>query len=339
MQAGIQFAIVGCGAIAEVHAGAIHGIAGAVLAGVYDAHREGAQKFAARHQCKVFDTLEELLQSPVVEVVNICTPSGTHAQIALAAAYAGKHVVVEKPLAITKQDLEALYQAEQDTGVKICVISQLRFAEGIQQAKRAMEEGGLGNLILGGLSMRYSRSEEYYLSSGWRGKWATDGGGALMNQGIHGLDLLCYLCGPVASVQARYKTLRHKIEVEDTLVAWLEFANGALGTLEASTAVHPGQPRRIAISGTKGYIELCEDEIVHWDGEIQRPEAGGGWGIAAANDPAAVGYEGHRQQLLNLIGAIQGKEKLLVDARQGGQAAGLILALYESAVSGKIVNL
>lgn len=334
-----RFGLVGCGTIARIHASAIASMEQAELAGVFDPAAASAEIFGEKYRCGVYHTLEEMLQDPSLDVVNICTPSGTHAEIALAAARAGKHVVVEKPLAIQLEDAQAVVRAQRETGVKICVVSQLRFAPDVQALHQAVEYGTFGRLILGSLSMRYYRSKEYYENGGWRGCWATDGGGALMNQGIHGLDLLCYLCGPVARVNAVAKTLHHNIEVEDTLCATLEFENGALGVLEVTTAVQPGHARRIEISGTEGSAVLTEDAISLWESRQPRPETKGRWRMDSANDPAAVDASGHRRQLENLIAAIEGREKLLVDAAQGRNTVAAILAIYESAKSGKTVTL
>lgn len=334
-----RFGIVGCGMIAKVHAAAITQMQNAVIAAVYDPVLSGAEAFAARYSCKVAAALEDLLADPQIDIINICTPSGTHAQIAVVAAKAGKHVVVEKPLAITAESAEEVVQAQKEYGVQICVISQLRFSEAVQTLRQAMDQGAFGTPVLNSLSMRYYRSEDYYRSSGWRGKWNTDGGGALINQGIHGLDLLCYLCGPVRSVHAKYRTILHQIEVEDTLCAILEFESGALGTLEVSTAVSPGRCRRIEIGGTLGSVVLQENEIVKWDAKVPQPNIDTSWRVNAASDPSAIDCDGHRLQFENLLATIEGKSPLLVDAEEGCRVVKLILAIYESAESGRTIIL
>lgn len=324
--------------IAHIHGEAIGKMPGAQIRGVYDPVLQSAQAFAAMHQCRVYLTLEDMLADGELDVINICTPSAAHAGLAIAAAHAGKHVVVEKPLAVSAEDAQAVVRAQEETGVKICVVSQLRFAPGVQALRCAVRKGQLGRMIMGSLSMRYYRSAEYYQNGGWRGKWSADGGGALMNQGIHGLDLLCYICGPVVSVRAFYKTLLHDIEVEDTLCAVLEFENGALGTVEASTAVNPGSPRRIEIGGTRGSAVLTEDAVTEWKADAPLPDAGKRWQMNAANDPAALDETGHLLQFENLLAAIGGREELLVDARAGCKTVELVLGIYESARSGNTVN-
>lgn len=334
-----RFGIIGCGTIAQIHAGAIASLPQARIAGVYDPVRESARAFAVRHGCGVYETVEKMLADPTVDVVNICTPSGTHAELAVAAAKAGKHMVVEKPLAIHLADADAVVKAQREAGVQICVISQLRFSPDVQALRAAVRQNAFGRLVLGSLSMRYSRSAEYYRNGGWRGHWASDGGGALMNQGIHGLDLLCYLCGPVRRVHAFAKTLRHNIEVEDTLCADFVFENGGLGVLEVSTATEPGSARRIEISGTEGSATLTEDALTEWRCKAPRPPKREGWQMNAANDPAAVDIAGHRLQLENLLNTIEGRETLLVDACQGRDTVAIVLAMYQSARTGQVITL
>lgn len=331
-----KFGIIGCGMIANIHVSAIQKIESAEVYGVYDPVLERAQEFAAKCGCKVYVSIEEMMADKELDIVNICTPSGTHADLAIVAAKAGKHVVVEKPLAISTEEAKSVVCVQKETGVKICVISQLRFSPGVQALRSAVQQGQLGKLIMGSLSMRYYRSEEYYQNGGWRGKWATDGGGALMNQGIHGLDILCYICGPVVSVRAFFKTLLHDIEVEDTLCAILEFQNGALGTLEASTAINPGSARRIEIGGTEGSVVLKEDMITEWNAKVPAPNREDCWKMDAANDPSAIDAAGHQLQFENLLLAIEGKEGLLVDAMEGYRMVELINGIYNSARNGSI---
>lgn len=332
------FGIIGCGMIAQLHVKAIQKMPSGAVLGVYDPVTENARAFAERYQCKVYLSLKEMLSDEELDIINICTPSGSHAELAIAAAHAGKHVIVEKPLAIHGKDAREVVRAQKESGVKICVISQLRFSPGAQALRTSLRQGQLGKMIMGSLSMRYYRSEEYYQNGGWRGSWSADGGGALMNQGIHGLDLLCYICGPVVSAHAFYKTLRHDIEVEDTLCAILEFENGALGTVEASTAIKPGSPRKIQIGGTQGSAELTEDAITQWKVDAPLPDGGERWQMDAANDPAALDVKGHLLQFENLLAAVEGREELLVDAAAGCSTVELVLGIYESARSGNTVK-
>ncbi len=195
-----------------------------------------AEDFAKNNNCRVFDTYEEMLNRGEIDVVSICTPSGTHAPLAIEAANHGKNVIVEKPVAITQQQIDDIVAAVEKNNVKLSVISQLRFDKNIQKVKKAIENGELGDLIIGDIYMKYYRAPEYYSSSGWRGTWAMDGGGALMNQGIHGIDILQYLVGPVKSVLGICKTLARDIEVEER--GEILTIYGCCGVDEFNYAVH-----------------------------------------------------------------------------------------------------
>ena len=334
------FAILGCGMIAGIHAAAITAMPGAILAGAYDAVEERSIALAKKYGCFAYPTQQALLEDKDVDIVCICTPSGLHASAAIAAANAGKHVIVEKPMALNLADADAVIEAGRRNGVQICVISQLRFSPAVDTLRNVLSSGGLGKMVLGNLHMKYHRSAEYYNSGGWRGTWEMDGGGALINQGIHGVDLLCYICGPVTAVTAKVKTLVHSIEVEDTVCALLEFENGALGTLEATTAIKPGYSRQLEVCGSDGSVVLEEDAVLRWDLPADYPMPQKNDAVCgSANDPTAISYTGHLRQFENLIKAIRGEVPLLVDAAQGRIPLALILAIYESAKTGCTVRL
>lgn len=334
----VRFGIVGCGMISDFHAAAICENVSAELTGVYDAWEPARAACAKKHQTRCFSTLEEMLACPEVDAVSICTPNGLHAEIALAALRAGKHVVVEKPMAICKEDLDDMVRASWDSRRRLCVISQLRFSPAIQAVKQALEAGALGRLVSVSLSMMYYRSEAYYASSPWRGTWNMDGGGALMNQGIHGIDLLTFLAGPVQSVYAHCETAFHEIETEDSAHALLRFQSGAWGTVEASTACPPGMPRRMALHGTKGSIVLHEDKIVQWLADTPRPESGEAR-VCSHSGPAALSSAGHAAQYKNFTNALLAGESLLVDANEGRRPVEIILAMYESSKKKCVIQL
>ena len=326
--------------IAGIHAAAIASIPGAVLAAAHDSEEGRGLAFAEKHGCRCYPTRQALLADNSVDIVCVCTPSGLHAAAAVAAADAGKHVLLEKPMALNLSDADAVIEAGRRNGVRISVVSQLRFSPDVETLRQALRAGWIGRMALGGLYMKYHRSAEYYKSGGWRGTWAMDGGGALMNQGIHGVDLLCHICGPVASVTARAATLVHSIEVEDTVCALLEYENGALGVLEAATSIKPGYNRRLEVCGSEGSVLLEEDVITRWDLSLEYPAPQkSGTVTGAANDPAVFNCEGHRRQIENLLQSIHGEAPLLVDAEQGRVPLALILAVYESAKTGRTVRL
>jgi len=321
-----------------MHADAIEELSGGELYGVYDAYPESAKRFAAARGCRQFETLEELFTCADVDIVNVCTPSGSHAELAIRAAEAGKHVVVEKPMAITKEQLNAMVAAVEKHKTKVAVITQLRFVPSIQKAKQAIDEGRLGKILLADFQGKFYRSKEYYEKGGWRGTWAMDGGGALMNQGVHGVDLIQYLMGGVKSVSAICRTQMHSIETEDSAYLLVEYNNGAIGSIHSTTVAAPGYPRIIEISGTKGTIRLEEDQIQLWDVEGEEMETGK-TDSKAASDPMAFSYAFHMMQFADLIEAIDNDRAPLVDVYEGKKPVDIILAAYESSRLGRRVEI
>ncbi len=334
----LRFGIIGCGTISRFHATAIERIPDARLVGVYDGWRPGAERFVTEHPAYIFDSLEELLGSDEIDAVCICTPSGLHTEQAIAAMKAGKHIVVEKPMSLSLADADRLIATAEETGVKVCVISQFRFSAAVQEVRRALDAGAFGKVVSGSLSMKYFRSHEYYASGGWRGTWAMDGGGCLMNQGIHGIDVFRYLMGPVKSISAITRTQTRKVEVEDSAAAVLEFENGALGTVQGSTTCFPGYPRRIEICGDEGSVVLEEDTILSWDLPIEcRLPVGQGATNVASSDPKAIDVGGHVRQIGNLVDAVIRGEELMAPAATGRPPLEVILGIYESSKTGKTV--
>ncbi len=335
----VRFGVIGCGMIANFHAAAIAAVEGAVLSGCYDPYAPGAEAFAQKHGIPAYATQEELLAAPDVDAVCICTPSGLHTAQAIAAMRAGKHIVCEKPMSLTLADADALIATARETGVKTCIISQFRFTPAVQQLRRAIEAGALGRIVSGSLQMKYFRTEAYYAQASWRGTWAMDGGGALMNQGIHGIDVFRYLMGPVRQLNGYARTLTRPIEVEDSAVAVLEFQSGAVGTLEGSTTCYPGYPRRIEICGDHGSVVLEEDAILRWDCDLpsELPVGVAARNVASA-DPKAIQVDGHVRQFRNFVEAILHGEPLLADAASGRPPLEIILAVYESSRTGKTVR-
>lgn len=331
----IKFGIIGCGAIANVHARAIKS-AGGVLCAVYDKSFERAEEFARRFEIEATDSLKSLYDA--VDVVNICTPSGLHAQYTVGALESGCHVMVEKPIALTVDDCNKIIESTEKHQKLCSVISQLRFSENVKKVRKAVKEGLLGKITSCNLSMFYHRSEEYYAASSWRGTWFMDGGGAVMNQGIHGVDLLLYIMGDVCRVASFCKTLKHDIDVEDTAVAVLEFKSGAVGTVEATTSVYPGYPRSLKICGTEGSIEMVEDAIVCWDVpnadfdvDCSDCEVKSGF-----SNPMDITDSGHIMQIEEMIDAVQNGTPLINTPYEARRIVELICKMYESSESGKM---
>lgn len=342
MDGPVRYVVIGTGMIARFHVAAIRSAPGAELAGICGSSPEKSEMAARTYQTRAYRELEEVWADPAVDAVCVCTPSGLHAPIALQAVEHGRHVLIEKPMALTLRECGQLIDAARERGVHLGVVSQLRFSEAAARVRRAMDGHVLGRLVSADLYMKYYRSQEYYDSSGWRGRRAMDGGGALMNQGIHGVDLLQYLAGPVASVFAQAGTLVRKIEVEDTLSAVVTFRNGALGVIQATTSVCPGFPRRLELCGEKGTIILEEDTVLRWDVEGMPCTAETGsqeHEMCSSSDPAQISLAGHQRQLANFTAAILGREPLLIDGTEGRKAVELILAAYRSVETGRAVEL
>ncbi|MFZ5832092.1 MAG: Gfo/Idh/MocA family protein, partial [Planctomycetota bacterium] len=342
------FGIIGCGMIAQFHARAIADLRGAELVACFDQWPEAADKLAAETGCKPYHKLQEMLADPAVDIVTIGTPSGAHMEPAVAAAKAGKHIIVEKPLEITLKRCDAIIDACQKAGVVCSTIFPSRFHEPSQELKRAIEGGRFGRLTVGDAIVKWFRTQQYYDSGAWRGTWELDGGGALMNQAIHSVDLLTWLMGPVVEVRAKTVLLAHeRIAVEDVALATVEFANGAVGIIEASTAVYPGYLKRIEIHGDKGSAVMEEEDIKVWDfakpqkrddairARMTEKKSGGG----GAADPKAIGHHGHARQFDDVLKAIKKGSQPLIDGPEGRRSVEIILAIYKSAETGKAVSL
>ncbi len=325
----MNFAIFGCGVIAGFHAAALGDIENAVLYACADVTRAKADAFAEKHGTRAYADFDALLSDPDIDVVTICTPNGTHAELAIKALTAGKNVVLEKPMAITVHDCEKIIEAAKNAKGKITVISQLRTSPDIQRAREIVRSGALGRIVLADLTMKYYRAPEYYKGS-WRGTKKMDGGGALMNQGIHGVDILQYLVGGVKSIASIVRTLSHDIEVEDTAVASLEFESGALGVIVASTATHPGFEREIRINGTRGAIEITENQIVRLVIDGKEEPCTKFEGASGASSNTAISHAEHSKQLASFIRVLNGEACEYVDEFEGKKAVEIIETIYKN---------
>jgi predicted dehydrogenase len=342
------FGIIGCGMIANFHARAIGDTPGAKLAACYDAVPAAAERLAASTGCKAYSTLEAMLADPAVDVVTIGTPSGAHMEPAVAAARAGKHVIVEKPLEITLKRCDAIIEACRKAGVVLSTIFPSRFHDSSATLKRAVDEGRFGRLTVGDAFVKWYRTQQYYDSGAWRGTWKLDGGGALMNQAIHSVDLLLWLMGPAVEVRAQTGLLAHeRIAVEDVAMATLRFANGAMGVIEASTAIYPGYLKRIEIHGSQGSAVMEEEDIIKWDfakkkardEEIHKKMAARVSGGGGAADPAAIGHHGHARQFRDVLQAIKKGRSPQIDGAEGRRSVEAILAIYKAAETRRAVAL
>lgn len=340
--------IVGCGMIANFHAKAIADSDGMHLVGVTARRKDASDEFAKKYGCVSFATIDAALADARIDVVSICTPSGAHLDPAIAAAAAGKHVVIEKPLEVTTQRCDEIIAACEQAGVRLAVTFQSRFHRSSQLLKQALNAGRFGTVTMGDAYVKWFRSQDYYDSGAWRGTWKLDGGGALMNQAIHSVDLLLWLMGDVEELSAFTSTLTHdRIEVEDTAVATLRFKSGALGVIEATTTAYPGSLKRIEVTGSGGSVILEEEDLTQWefvepddqDEIIRREMAGQTETGGGASDPAAIGHHGHTELFNEVVAAIRENRPSTLDGQQGRRSVEVIQAMYESAKTGRIVRL
>ncbi len=329
----IGVGILGAGMVARYHQQAVAACAdlGARLVAVGHPNPARSAPIETEFGAPRLDPTE-LYAHPAIDIICICTPSGQHAAEAIAATQAGKHVLVEKPMALSLADADAMIAAATAAGVALGVALQRRTEPQFQQLQAAVASGAFGQLTLGLVSIPYYRAQSYYDQADWRGTWAQDGGGVLMNQGIHLIDLLLWLMGDPVEVQARAATLRHAIEVEDTLTATLRFANGALATVAATTTAEPGFPHRVEIYGTSGGAQIV-GESLHWRtgaGAQQEaepaPQAAG-----AGSDPRGIAPIGHMRLLRNFIEAVRTGRSPLVDGAEGRRSLAAVLAIYQAA--------
>lgn len=340
-------AIVGAGNIAAAHIDAVGRLPNARVTGVASRTADKARAVAEKHGLRAYDTVEAALADPEVDVVAVCTPSGAHLDVALPAIEAGKHVVVEKPLEVTVERARRIVAAADAAGVALATMFMSRFGDANAFVKRAVDEGRLGRLVQGDAYVKWFRSQEYYDSGAWRGTKRLDGGGALMNQAIHQVDLLVWVMGPVAEVFAYADTLAHeRIEVEDTLVAVLRYENGALGHIAAATSHWPGRPKALHVHGAEGTAIVEDDVLVDWrtqaggDAERERVLAEyGGQATGGAADPMAISFENHRRQYEDLFRALDEGRPPAVDGREGLRSVEVIEAIYASVAERRPVTL
>jgi predicted dehydrogenase len=337
-----RIGIIGGGNISETHARAALDIEGVRIAAIYGPNREKTSRLAQLYGGTAYDNLSAFLDHRPLELVIIGSPSGLHAEHGIAAARRGLHVLVEKPIDVTTKQADELIGECRSAGVKLGVCFQDRVAPGIVKLKTLIDEGRLGRPILVSGRIKWYRPPEYYSGSRWRGTTALDGGGALMNQGIHTVDLLLWLLGDVERVYAKAVTALHAIESEDTLVATLEFSNGAVGTLEAATSAYPGYQRRIELTGTEGTIILEHDRIVAADLLVPLSEVitvVDADNNASASSPVVSDVRGHKRLLEDFLQAIATGGTPLCDGLEGRRSVALVQAIYESSKTGQAVSL
>lgn len=341
----MRFGIIGTGSISHIHAKAIAAMDGCALHSVFNHRGERAEQLAAEYGAKAFSNIDEFLADPELEIVTIATPSGAHLDPALAALKAGKHVVCEKPLEITTARIDEMIAAAAANRRTLAPILNRRFHPAMGAFKEACEQDRFGKPTSASCYVKWFRDQAYYDSAEWRGTWALDGGGALMNQAIHSIDALLHLAGPVKSVRANTACLAHeRIEVEDSAMALLEFENGARGVIEASTCnwSGTGHPARIQLCGTEGSVFLADESFEVWDFKnalphdegIRKTLMRGDEAALGANDPKAIGYLQHQRNFEEIVSAIRAGREPETSAAEARKSVALIEAIYQSAAAG-----
>jgi predicted dehydrogenase len=339
----INFALLGCGRIAKRHADLLGTgqIAGARLAAVCDIDPARAEAFASRHGVRGYSSLAAMLDNSDIDVVSVLTPSGMHAGHAIQVAKSKRHIVVEKPMALTLEDADAMINAADREGVQLFVVKQNRFNVPVVKAREALEAGRFGQLVMGTVRVRWCRDQSYYNQDAWRGTFAQDGG-VIANQASHHVDMLSWFMGPVESVHARGIRALVNIEAEDTAVATVRFRNGALGAIEATSATRPSDLEgSLSVLGSGGSVEIggfAVNKIRHW--QFVHPDDNDGAVMErySVNPPNVYGF-GHQAYYEHVVACLNGQARPLVDGHEGRASLELIAAIYESIASGREVAL
>jgi len=343
---GFGFGIVGCGMIADFHARAIEGMKGGHLACVFSRSKANADRVATVYNCASYQNYKTFLAHPGLDIVAIATPSGAHLEPCLQAAKAGKHIICEKPLEVTLERVDRMIRACDENGVMLAGIFPRRFNEATTVFKQAVNTGRLGKITLADAYIKWYRTQEYYDSGDWRGTWLLDGGGALMNQSIHTIDLLSYLAGEVASVCAYADRAIHEdIETEDNAVAIVKFKSGALGVIEGSTSCFSptGHPAEVHLCGADGSIFMRDNSFTVWDFKKKKPSdpkirqkfrVQTGVAGAGAADPGAIDFSGHQKNFEDAVRSLTAGKKPLIDGKEARKSIEIILAIYRSALTG-----
>ncbi|MBN2139124.1 MAG: Gfo/Idh/MocA family oxidoreductase [Sedimentisphaerales bacterium] len=341
-----NFGIIGAGLIADFHARAIADIPNARLIGCCDKIASKADELARKHGVKVFADYEKMVESDEIDIVTIATPSGFHLEPAVAAARAGKHVICEKPIEITLDRIDEMIAAHKKAGTRLGGIFPYRFNDSQTVLRKAINSGRFGAVSYAGIYVPWWRTDEYYKDS-WHGTWKLDGGGALMNQSIHMIDMLCDVMPPIESVQAFTGKIGHpRIETEDTAAAAVRFAGGTLGVIYGTTASWPGQFRRFEITGTRGTVIQVEDSFTVWQFADETPEDkrirenfGGITGGGGVADPAAITHDNHTKNFKAFLEALESGKDFWIDGAEARKAVEVILAIYKSAKEQRLVKL
>lgn len=341
VQDSLGFGVIGCGVIAPWHLNGVQKSPHARLVAVCDTDRRRAEERSLEFRAeRVYTDHRQMLEDPEVQVVTVCVPSGLHGTLALDAMRAGRHVLVEKPLEITLEKIDQMIACARQSGVKLGCIFQRRTSPLWQAVHDTITSGKIGRLLIADAYLKYYRDQAYYDSAGWRGTWAVDGGGALMNQGVHCIDLIRWVAGEPDSVFARCARLDRQIEVEDSACAVVTYKSGALGVIEGTTCVLGGIDHRVEFHGDRGNICIEGDKIVKWETtETNEPPeglSGGASGVASTN--TAIALEGHEIQINDFALAVLEDRSPMITGAEARKAVELILGIYRSGEKGEVVR-
>ncbi len=337
----MNFAVIGCGVIAFTHAKTLETLKdeGCVLYAACDIIPEKADAYAAEHGAqKVYYDYNDVLADPNIDIVCVCVPSGTHGEISIAAAKAGKAIVCEKPMEITPEKIKEVIAVVDENHIKMQCIFQRRMMPVAIAVKEAIAAGKFGKICLAGADLRYYRDQPYYNSAGWRGTWELDGGGALMNQGVHGIDLILWMVGEdVTSLSGRANTVSREIPVEDTAAAVLQLEKGGLCVIQGCTTAYPGYSSTFYIHGETGSVIFNDEGIIDWnfmDAENAPVRPDMGERVGGASDPTKIGNYGHVCLLRDLANAVREDRSPCIPPQEANLAVKVICAIYESTNTG-----
>lgn len=338
------FGIVGAGLIAPFHLKAIRDAKGGYSVGIYDIDKSKSQKMAEEYKIKTFDSLEQMLEDKNVNIICVATPNHLHHDIIIKASQAGKHVLTEKPPAMSLGETDEMIAACLKANVKFGCFVQCRVRKAIQAIKNAIESERFGKLLHADAYMKWFRGQDYYTSAGWRGQQKS-GSGVTVAQGFHYIDLVQYLAGPAAKVEAKMANIGHPgIKLEDDVVANIEYANGAKGVIQLSTALWPGTDIRIEINGTKGTAVMVGEKMQTWKFQDEKPEdmeirnIGNASQATGAGGAADFGHVDHTAVVQDMINSIVNNKEVVIPVKSVRPTLEIVLAMYQSAKYNKIIS-
>lgn len=339
----VKFGIIGAGVISKSHAMGISGVPGAEIGAICDIVPEKAKTLAAAYGVeKIYTNHHDLLADPEIDAVCVCVPSGLHGQIVMDAARAGKHILCEKPVEVTKEKIDEMVKVVEECDVKVACVFQRRIRAVSKYVKQTLESGVFGRVLMANAHMNYYRTPEYFLAADWRATWDMDGGGALMNQGVHGIDLICWLMGGAKQVSGIARTQFHNIPVEDTAVAVVEYNNGAIGTITGATITKPAEKTQFDIYCENGTISFGDAGILKWNlnGEdVDVSSIDTEKSVAANDDPTAVLTNDHGVLIADLVHCIETDTMPAIGLNDARKSVELILAIYQSSREGRPITL